>query len=212
MSGDKALSEYGRRLWSACRFIEADTPAGQYLLSRRCNLPDPGAHMRWHPDLRHPSGYVGPALVGLVTDALDASRWMTLHRTWIRPDGTKADVDPPRMLLAGHSKAGGVIRMSFMENTILVVAEGIETALTPILDLPVWACIDAGNLASFPVIDGVALLWVAVDNDVAGNKAFEKVRDRWLKADREIIGRRAPVVGMDLNDWAMAGHDDWRVY
>lgn len=207
------LSDSGRCLWSACRVIETGTPAGQYLLARRCTLPDPDGHLRWHPELRHPSGHVGPALVGLVTDALDASRWMTLHRTWIRPDGTKADVDPPRMLLAGHSKAGGVIRMSLMDDSyVLAIAEGVETALTPGFRLPAWACIDAGNLGAFPVIDGVALLWVAVDNDPAGNKAFEKVRDRWLEADREVVGRRAPVAGMDLNDWAMAGHDNWEVY
>lgn len=207
---DRSLSYYGRRLWESCRNIDADSPAGKYLLARCCVLPDPAGHLRWHQALKHPSGYVGPALVGLVTDAMDASKWMTLHRTWIRPDGKKADVDPPRMLLADHRKSGGVIRMSLRtDDIILVVAEGIETALTPGFDIPVWACIDAGNLGALPVIGWAEMLWVAVDNDPAGNKAFERVRDRWLEAGRDVLGRRAPVAGMDLNDWAMAGHDNW---
>jgi len=35
---------------------------------------------------QNPSGYVGPALVAPVTDALTRTP-MTLHRTWIKADG-----------------------------------------------------------------------------------------------------------------------------
>jgi CHC2-type zinc finger protein len=118
--------------WRACRPITPDTPAAAYLASRKCRLPHEDGDLHWYDRLRHPCGYIGPALVGLVTHAVTGEP-LTLHRTWLRHDGSgKADVDPPRMLWAGLPKAGGVIRLWPDEKvtTGLCVAEGIETALT----------------------------------------------------------------------------------
>jgi hypothetical protein len=36
---------------------------------------------------------------------------LTLHRTWVTATGDKANVEPPRLLLGKHRKAGGVIRL-----------------------------------------------------------------------------------------------------
>lgn len=109
----ETLSPFGRNTWSDSRRIEPETPAGRYLSARGCALPHREGDLRWHPALRHPSGYVGPALVALVTDVRDAQRWLSLHRTWIAADGSenKADVNPARMLLKGHRKSGGCIRL-----------------------------------------------------------------------------------------------------
>ena len=68
--------------------------------------------------------------------------------------------------------AGAVVKLSPDEDVItaLAIGEGIETALSmPMLPecfgVPVWACLSAGNLAAFPVLAGVEVLWIAVDND-----------------------------------------------
>lgn len=148
---------------------------------------------------------MGLGLIGLATDIHDASGWLTLHRTWVCPDGRRADVKPPRRLLQGHRKSGACIRLSPDDAVTygLGVAEGIETALTlGRVFTPVWSLIDAGNLAAFPILAGVESVTVAVDHDTAGARAFEALAARWTAAGREVRKVLAPKVGEDFNDWA----------
>lgn len=175
-----------------------------YLQARQCVIPPADGDLRFHHGLRHPSsGYVGPALVALVTDSVTREP-LTLHRTWVKPDGTKApEADPPRLLLGGHRKQGGVIRLWPDESvtTGLAIAEGIETALAIAhAYAPAWACIDAGNLAAFPVLTGVESLLIAADHDPAGVRAATACAERWARAGREVHIVMAPAAGQDLND------------
>jgi phage/plasmid primase-like uncharacterized protein len=129
---------------------------------------------------------------------------MTLHRTWVGPDGRKANVDPPRLLLGGHRKQGGVIRLWPDESVTrgLAVAEGVETALSLAWGFaPVWACIDAGNLAAFPHLSGVESLVIACDNDGAGRAAARACAARWVDAGAETFITRQ--TENDLNDVLM---------
>ena len=137
------LAPWGQRLWSRCRPITPDDPAGRYLLARGCILPHHDGDLRWHPALKHPSGHVGPALVGLVTAILDVSRRINLHRTWITSDGSgrkafdplpKDDERPKaRLVLSGHTTRGGCIRLwpDDAAETQLTVGEGIELPRPP---------------------------------------------------------------------------------
>jgi putative DNA primase/helicase len=199
----ETLSDYGRDLWAACRPVSG--PARAYLEARCCAIPPADGDLRWHPALKHPpSGHVGPALVALLTDATTREP-RTLHRTWVRPDGRKADVDPPRMQLGGHRKAGAVCRLWPDEAVALGlgVAEGIETALSLAHAFqPVWAAIDAGNLATLPVLDGVESLTIGADNDEShtGQRAAEGCARRWAEAGREVRIVLADAMGDDLND------------
>ena len=196
----ETLSEYGTELLGGCTALHG-TIGEAYLLARGCVIPPDDSDLRFHPNLRHPAiDYAGPALVALVTHA--ATRVpLTLHRTWIRADGRKADIEPPRMLLGGHSKRGGVIRLWPDESvtTGLAVTEGCETALSLAHDYaPVWSAIDAGNLAALPVLDGVEVLVIGADHDAAGIKGATACADRWAAAgvDVRVI---APATG-DWND------------
>lgn len=200
----ETLSAYGRDLWRACSAI--DGVAAAYLEARACVLPPADGGLRWHPRLRHPSGHEGPALVALVTDALTGEP-RTLHRTWIRSDGRKADVDPPRMLLGGHRKQGAVIRLWPNEDVVsgLGVAEGIETALSLAqAHRPCWSVIDAGNLAVFPVLLGIEALLIAADFDPAGIAAAETCATRWTKAGAEVRIVMAHEPKSDICDVGMA--------
>jgi hypothetical protein len=119
--------------------------------------------------------------VALVTCAENREP-LTLHRTWIRPDGRKAEVDPPRLLLGHHRKQGGVIRLWPDEavTTGLAVAEGIETALAvATVYRPVWSGIDAGNLAALPALAGIEELLIMADHDDAGLHAARECAARW---------------------------------
>jgi len=182
----EVLSDYGHDLWEACRPLSG--VASAYLEARHCCTPPADGDLRYHPSLKHPSGHTGPALVGLITDAVTRQA-LSLHRTWILADGRKADVDPPRLLLGGHRKQGGVIRLWPDEavTTGLGIAEGIESALSLAWAYaPVWCCIDAGNLAGFPVLAGVESLVIGVDEDPAGIAAADECAARWALADREV--------------------------
>ena len=113
------------------------------------------------------------------------------------------------MNLGNHRKAGGVVRLWPDEAVTmgLGIAEGIETGLSLAHAFaPVWAAIDAGNLASLPVLGGVESLLIAADNDEsgAGQRAADALAQRWAGAGREAAIVLPPVSGMDLNDLAVA--------
>lgn len=198
----KSLSYYGRALWRDCEPIAG--PALDYLKARACAIPPEDGDLRWHRALRHPCGHVGPALVALVTDAKTREP-MTLHRTWIGPGGQKAAIDAPRLLLGGHSKAGGVIRLWPDEavTTSVAVAEGIESTLTLAhAHQPAWSLIDAANLAAFPVLAGIEYLLIGTDHDKAGKKAAHECATRWHAAGVHVYPVVPPQEGTDLNDIA----------
>lgn len=194
-----SLSDWGRRLWERCEPVSG--PAEAYLKARFCVIPSADSDLRWHPDLKHPNGHTGPALVALVTHA-QTREPLSLHRTWIKPDGTKA-TDPARLQLAGHSLAGGVIRLWPDEAVTrgLGVAEGIETALSLAWAFqPVWALIDAGHLAKFQPLPGIESLVIARDNDAAGICAARECAAAWAAAGAEVFVTQQ--TAGDLNDVA----------
>lgn len=192
-----SLSDWGRELWTQCQPIGGTAAA--YLKARHCVIPPADGDLRWHPALKHPSGYTGPALVGLVTHAR-TGKPLSLHRTWIKADGTKA-TDPAKMMLGGHTVADGVIRLWPDEAVTmgLGVAEGIETALSLAHAFaPAWALIDAGHLVKFAPLPGIESLTIACDNDPAGIKAARQCATAWTKAGAEVFVTRQEA--NDLND------------
>jgi 2-amino-4-hydroxy-6-hydroxymethyldihydropteridine diphosphokinase len=98
------------RLWASRRPIGPGTVAARYLAGRGCALPPPDGHLAWHPEVYHPAEERSfPALLALVTHALTGEP-MTLHQTFLAPDGSgKAPVAKPRLLVKGGDKAGGVV-------------------------------------------------------------------------------------------------------
>jgi putative DNA primase/helicase len=123
------LSDEWQNYWDSLGAVREDGRA--YLDARLCAIPPQDGDLRYDPTARHPSGHVGPCLIALVTDAIDCTP-ISLHRTWVNPDGTKADVDKPKLLLGdNHRKSGGVVRL-WPDDAVcygLGIAEGIETAL-----------------------------------------------------------------------------------
>jgi putative DNA primase/helicase len=200
------LASHWRDRWRSLSPVTSGTTAYTYLTARGCAIPPADGDLRCSESLQHPSGYSGPALVGLVTDALTREP-ITLHRTWIKSDGTKADVDPPRVLLGQHRKRGGVVRL-WPDEAItagLAIAEGIETALAVgTVRQPVWSAIDAGNLAQFPVLDGIEELLIMADHDDAGLRAAWECARRWKQARRCARIAYPPEPGTDAADLARA--------
>jgi putative DNA primase/helicase len=213
----ETLARWGLRLWEHTRPIVPGTVAAAYLEARGCALPTytEETHLRWHPKLKHPSGHVGPALVALVTTILDCAP-ISLHRTWLKADGTgKADLDKPRLLLAGH-RSDGVVRLWPDEDVHLglVLGEGIETCLAAERAgyTPSWAALSGGTLAAFPVLPGLEGITILADHDEpnpktgkrAGIEAARAVIERYVAAgsdpERDLRVVLPPTEGEDAAD------------
>lgn len=163
--------------------------------TRGCFLPPPDSDLGFLPPTdRHP-----PTLVARITDGV-TGRPISLHFTALAADGSGRG---ERRLLGGHRKKGGVIRL-WPDEAItygLGVTEGIETALALAHAYqPVWSAIDAGNLASLPVLPGIESLTIAADHDDAGLKAAALLGQRWAGADREVRIITPEAQGQDVAD------------
>ncbi len=176
------------------------TPVEAYLLGRGCALPETD-EVRYLPP-RKTGQY--PAMISRITDVV-TSKPISLHFTFINPDGSgKAPIEKPKMLLSGHRKSGGVIRLIDDADITygLGLTEGIETALSVMRSgwRPVWAAVDAGNLATFPVLSGIDCLTIFADHDHAGLLAAQKCANRWQAAGHTACIVPPKTEGADWND------------
>jgi hypothetical protein len=144
-------------------------------------------------------------VVAKITDFV-TNEPMSLHITKLKLDGSgRAGTQRDKVLLRGHQKKGGVIRLWPDEavTVSLALAEGIESALSGAhLHQPVWSAVDAGNLANLPVVPGIEVLVIYGDNDPAGIKAARSLADRWRRAGRFVSPWMPRTAGWDLNDAA----------
>ena len=94
----------------------------------------------------------------------------------------------------------------------LCVGEGLETCLTAAHGFtPVWACLDAGNLAGLPVLPGVEALTIVADHDEAGLAPPTPAPGAGPRPGPR-CGSGAARRGADLNDYASGRprHEDGR--
>ena len=172
-----------------------------YLRHRGCMLPPGDSDLRHlDPTDRHP-----PTLCAKITDAVTNAP-LSLHFTRLASDGRgKSDCEQPKLLLSGHRKKGGVIRLWPNECVThgLAVAEGVESALAAAhLFTPIWSTVDAGNLAALPVLAGLESLVIFADHDTAGLKSARECARRWADAGREARIRAPRAPGADAADVA----------
>jgi putative DNA primase/helicase len=162
---------------------EDDHPILQdYLAARGVELPagSLGDAVRFHPRCPWGPGQTVPAMIGLVREingtADDpAGPPLAIHRTrLLDDDGNLLLHGKDRKRCLGPVK-GGAVKLTPDEDvtTCLGVAEGIESSLSlrnrPEFGLsPVWALLNAGNLAQFPLLSGIEALHIAVDRDESG--------------------------------------------
>ena len=204
---DDELQDQARKLasarhwWSLSLRIERECPAGEYLFGRDAMLPPADSDLRWIPNLRL-FGFAGPALVGRMSLATNHRQGRGLHCTWFERNGTGWRRAQRRYL---GPKAGAVVRLWPDESVTLglAVGEGVETCLSLAHAFtPVWACMDAGNLAALPVLGGIESLLIAADNDEAGIDASEACAQRWVSAGCEVSIVTPGGAANDINDLA----------
>jgi putative DNA primase/helicase len=190
---------------SALRFWhEAGPGAGTlvetYLRSRFIALPIPPS-LKFHPNLRHPSGVYLPAMIAAVQAVNGAI--VAIHRTFLKRDGTgKADVEPNKMMLGRC--VGGAVRFA-KPNVTVALAEGLETALSVAQACPglaVWAALSTSGLIAVRLPEFVHQIIICVDNDIngAGERAARTAAQRLVKQGRKVRFAWPGCPGADFND------------
>lgn len=167
---DESKVQALRDVWKASRPITKDDPVWRYL-NRRTGIEVIAGDLRFHSALR----YVGDdgELVGTFPAMLALMRYpdgnaASIHRTYLTPDGRKADVPKPKKIMAGRPLNTAAVRLGPVGRS-LGIAEGIETALAASkrFSLPVWAATNATLLADWVPPAGVERVLIAGDNDAS---------------------------------------------
>lgn len=182
--------EAARRLWAMGQPI-AGTLAERYLSARGLKDLRSVSALRFHPNCyywRKDSDADGtpeawPALLAKVTDT--SGTLTGVHRTWLDPQtAEKAPLNPNRKAMG--NLLGHAVRIG-SPTDILAVGEGLETMLSLMLalaGLPIAAALSGNHLAAFDPPTDLRRLYVAIDNDEAGQTAFDTLTERF--ADREL--------------------------
>ena len=151
-------------VWTGAKDVVGGDPVSNYLY-KRTGMKEYPKSLRYHAALWHGDAKAElPAMVAKVVDL--ENRPISIHRTWLTPDGQKADVERPRMLMAGSLVDGAAIRL-FPYTDTLGIAEGIETAISAyaIFGVPTWAAISAPMMLKWTPPEAVRNVWVFGDND-----------------------------------------------
>ena len=195
---DSKQNEVVGRIWARTRGA-LGTVVETYLRTRGLELPIPPT-LRF-ANLRHgPSGRDLPCMVAAV-QLWPNVKPSAIHRTFLAPNGTcKANVSEPK--LSYGPVRGAAIRLAPPEG-VLIVAEGIETALSGMQEtgIPAWASISSSNLPNLilPALPMAAEVIIAADKDLAGLSSAKLAAAQWTTEGRK-VRIAVPPAGMDLND------------
>jgi hypothetical protein len=173
------------------------TIAETYLRGRGITCPMSDM-LRFHPACWHSSGKHLPAMVARV----QGSDGYAIHRTYLAAGGSgKANVEPAKAMLGNC--AGGAVRLMEADGP-LVVAEGIETALSLVSGLlqtpaTIWAAMSTSGMQNLRLPTIPARLTIASDGDPAGRTAAKMLAERAYKLGWTVSFLHAPE-GKDWND------------
>lgn len=143
-----------------------------------------------------------PAMLGVVSDA--DGQPVTLHRTWLAPDGSgKAPEEEARRIMPGRIPDGAAIRLGEAGHR-LGIAEGIETAIAAMqmYDLAVWAAVSSTMMQKWEPPACVEEVTIFADNDekFGGQKAAYTLAHRLAVKGLEVIVKVPDLVGTDFAD------------
>jgi Toprim domain len=194
-SASTGSPEAARRLFAMSQPISR-TLVEAYLRSRGITALHGTGSLRFHPRCYyrpddHSPTETWPAMIASVTDL--AGHLTGAHRTWLDPGGFteamlgKAPIDTPRRAmgdLLGHAVRFGVA------GEVMAAGEGIETMLSlrcVLPTLPMVAALSAAHLSAILFPDTLRRLYIARDDDPAGDGAMATLIERAQEAGIEPI-------------------------
>jgi Toprim domain len=187
--------ETARRLFAVSQPISR-TLVETYLRNRGITALHGTGSLRFHPRCYyrpddHSPTETWPAMIASVTDL--SGHLTGAHRTWLDPSGFaeatlgKAPIDTPRRAigdLLGHAVRFGVA------GEVMAAGEGIETMLSlrcVLPTMPMVAALSAAHLSAILFPDTLRRLYIARDDDPAGDGAMATLIDRAQEAGIEAI-------------------------
>lgn len=183
----------------------------RYLAARGIDEVVYPAALRFGASLRDGEGGVRPCMVAMVgvygeTDAKGRQRFVSMHRTFLRPDGSgKADMSAPRKMMPGELPDGACVMLSeWTGGGTIGIAEGIETAMSAsaIFGVPVWAAISSGMMAKWTPPPGAEEVAIFGDNDLkfGGQAAAYQLAHRLAVKGMPVTVGIPDIPGTDWND------------
>ena len=175
-----------RRLFAMSRPIGRNSRGGVSPATRHYGFARTGS-LRFHPRCyyrpdEHEPTETWPAMIAAVTDL--SGHLTGVHRTWLDPGGFsdatlgKAPIDTPRRAIGDllcHAVRFGIA------GEVAAAGEGIETVLSlrcVLPGMPVAAALSAAHLSAILFPDTLRRLYIARDNDPAGDGATTTLVDR----------------------------------
>lgn len=141
-----------------------------------------------------------PGMVAMVRG--QDGKCVNMHRTFLRNDGHKADMQDVRRVMALDLPDGCAIRLGAYTD-VLGIAEGIETAVSvsAMFGIPCWAAINAQNLKKWFPPEGVRVV-VFGDNDLSwtGQEAAYSLAKKLHAKKIEVDVKVSPDLDSDWND------------
>jgi len=190
-----------RRLFAMAQPISGSI-VETYLRKRGITALPGTASLRFHPRCYHrPDEHspteTWPAMIAAVTDL--NGKLTGVHRTWLDPAGSgKAPITTPRRAMGDllrHAVRFGVA------DDVMAAGEGIETMLSlrmALPCLPMVAALSAAHLSALLFAPDLRRLYIAHDDDPAGDAARDILVERAISAGIEAIPL-SPSLG-DFND------------
>ncbi|MCA1298021.1 toprim domain-containing protein [Stappia indica] len=188
--------------------VEPGDVVDRYLQARGIGEEHYPKALRTAKGLRDGKGGVRPAMVATVQGPDGAN--VTLHRTYLRPDGlAKAEMDSPRKMMPGDIPDGSAVRLcDDFAGGALGIGEGIETCMSAavLFEIPVWAALNTGLLKKWQPPEGCDEVVIFADNDAnfAGHRAAYELANRLSAKGLSVTVKVPPLAGQDWNDVLMA--------
>lgn len=148
------------RFWNEGRAVQEGDPVWRYMLARVPGLDFVPSNIRTHPALEYFAPPVSnggrpvslgkyPAMLAYAQDA--KGELVQLHKTFLTPDGEKANVPLAKKTDYGVGVNSYAVRMMEPLSDTLGLSEGLETgwASAMLRDIPVWSCLSGPVLAKF---------------------------------------------------------------
>lgn len=192
---DAKTKDSHNKLWNQCISIHSElaSPVFSYLRSRGITQrlqAISNDDVRFHTGLAYyeendEKHYekigVFPAIVAAIRSP--EGEILSLHRTYLHPEGKKAEVENPRKMMPvpkDVSLGGGAIRLGEPKDGVLGIAEGLETALAASKGsgISCWSTVSANILSQFEPPANVHTVVVFADKDRSntGAVAAEQLR------------------------------------
>lgn len=210
-----------KKLWATGVSLDHPSaePARRHF--QRRGLPLPKCNVRFHPGLyyRTEDGEsLGkfPGFIALITGKDDLP--VTLHRTFLTPDGRKLSEVHPKVLDSrkmmsipnGRKLEGAAIRLTPLNSHEMGVGEGTETAEAGeiLFKVPTWATVNRWMLEEFEPPEGITHVHIFADKDANGDgqASADKLAER-LRAKGITVTIHLPPLpipegksGVDWND------------